>query len=58
MSFSLGNVALIDKIDAQIKFFDSILGGSRWPQSDIHTVRETPDQQQTRSVSVREQDTG
>jgi hypothetical protein len=27
MTFSLGNIALIDKIDSETDFFESVLGG-------------------------------
>ena len=55
MTFSLGNVALIDKIDVQTNFFDSILGGlGGRSQTFIPTVKLLINNKLDQSVSVNE----
>jgi transposase len=53
VTFSLGNVALIDKIDAQTNFFDSILGGlGGRSQTFIPSVKLLINNKLDQSVSV------
>jgi len=58
VTFPLGNIALIDKIDSKTGFFRIRAWRNWWSEQTIHPSRKTTHQQQAKSICIDQQTTG